>query len=106
MARSLPSRQASPQPGRGRAQARCYVLQVLPAPGPPGRPQDSRQMRVSRGGDGMAKLVVRFFDDETLEVVARDPDFDEPDVLVEVDDAGGLVQHETAWRPLSAAIRR
>ena len=31
----------------------------------------------------MAKVVVRFFDDETLEGVARDLDFDEPDFLVE-----------------------
>ena len=30
----------------------------------------------------MAKVVVRFFDDETLEGVARDLDFDEPDFLV------------------------
>src|SRR5260370_36328939 len=102
MARSIPRRQASPKPGRGRAQARCYVLQVLQAPGPPGRPQDSRQMRVSRVGDGMAKVVVRFFDDETLEGVARDLDFDEPDFLVEVDDAGGLENNETAWIPLTA----
>src|SRR5260370_11443546 len=102
MARSVPSRQASPQPGRGRGQARRYVRQVLPAPGPPGRPQDSRQMTVSRVGDGMAKVVVRFFDDETLEGVARDLDFDEPDFLVEVDDAGGVGRHETAWSPLPA----
>src|SRR5258706_8862659 len=75
---------------------------MLPAPWPPGRPQDSRQMRVSRVGDGMAKVVVRFFDDETLEGVARDLDFDEPDFLVEVDDAGGLENNETAWIPLTA----
>src|ERR1700674_5483285 len=30
----------------------------------------------------MAKVVVRFFDDETLEGVARDLDFDEPGFLV------------------------
>src|ERR1700736_964535 len=59
-------------------------------------------MRVSRVGDGMAKVVVRFFDDETLEGVARDLDFDEPDFLVEVDDAGGLENNETAWIPLTA----
>lgn len=34
----------------------------------------------------MAKVVVRFFDDETLEGTARDLDFDEPDFLVEVDE--------------------
>ena len=50
----------------------------------------------------MAKVVVRFFDDETLEGVARDLDFDEPDFLVEVDDAGGLENNETAWIPLTA----
>jgi len=50
----------------------------------------------------MAKVVVRFFDDETLEGVARDLDFDEPDFLVEVDDAGGLDNNETAWIPLTA----
>src|SRR6202521_584849 len=50
----------------------------------------------------MAKVVVRFFDDETLEGVARDIDFDEPDFLVEVDDAGGLENNETAWIPLTA----
>ena len=50
----------------------------------------------------MAKVVIRFFDDETLEGVARDLDFDEPDFLVEVDDAGGLENNETAWIPLTA----
>ncbi len=50
----------------------------------------------------MAKVVVRFFDDETLEGVARDLDFDEPDFLVEVDDAAGLENNETAWIPLTA----
>ena len=50
----------------------------------------------------MAKVVVRFFDDETLEGMARDLDFDEPDFLVEVDDAGGLENNETAWIPLTA----
>jgi hypothetical protein len=59
-------------------------------------------MRVSRVGKAMAKVVVRFFDDETLEGVARDLDFDEPDFLVEVDDAGGLENNETAWIPLTA----
>jgi hypothetical protein len=59
-------------------------------------------MRVSRVGKEMAKVVVRFFDDETLEGVARDLDFDEPDFLVEVDDAGGLDNNETAWIPLTA----
>ena len=50
----------------------------------------------------MARIVVRFFDDETVEGVARDLDFDEPDFLVEVDDAGGLENNETAWIPLTA----
>src|ERR1044071_8726806 len=50
----------------------------------------------------MARVVVRFFDDETVEGVARDLDFDEPDFLVEVDDAGGLENNETAWIPLTA----
>src|SRR5258708_6812028 len=53
----------------------------------------------------MAKVVIRFFDDETLEGVARDLDFDEPDFLVEVDDAGGLENNETAWIPLTAVKR-
>ena len=38
----------------------------------------------------MANVIVRFFDDETLEGAARDLDFDEPDFLVEVDDSAGL----------------
>src|SRR6202165_1812901 len=59
-------------------------------------------MRVSRVGREMNKVVVRFFDDETLEGVVRDLDFDEPDFLVEVDDAGGLENNETAWIPLTA----
>ena len=59
-------------------------------------------MRVSRVVSDVAKVVVRFFDDETLEGVARDLDFDEPDFLVEVDDAGGLDNNETAWIPLTA----
>src|SRR5438046_7613172 len=50
----------------------------------------------------MARVVVRFFDDETVEGTARDLDFDEPDFLVEVDDAGGLENNETAWIPLTA----
>ena len=50
----------------------------------------------------MAKVCVRFFDDEQLEGVARDLDFDEPDFLIEVDDAGGLENNETAWIPLTA----
>jgi hypothetical protein len=50
----------------------------------------------------MARVVVRFFDDETVEGTARDIDFDEPDFLVEVDDAGGLENNETAWIPLTA----
>jgi len=50
----------------------------------------------------MAKVIVRFFDDEKLEGTARDLDFDEPDFLVEVDDADGLENNETAWIPLTA----
>src|SRR3954470_2451838 len=50
----------------------------------------------------MARIVVRFFDDETVEGVARDLDFDEPDFLVEVDNSAGLENNETAWIPLSA----
>src|SRR3979411_2931951 len=50
----------------------------------------------------MAKVVVRFFDDETVEGVAPDLDFDEPDFLVEVDDAGGPGDNETAWIPRTA----
>jgi hypothetical protein len=49
-----------------------------------------------------AKILVHFFDDETLEGVARDLDFDEPDFLVEVDNAAGLENNETAWIPLTA----
>src|SRR5260370_24578898 len=97
-----PWRPGSPEPGRIRPQAHRRLRPVLPAVGPPGSAQDSRQMRVSRVGDAMAKVVVRFFDDETLEGIARDLDFDEPDFLVEVDDAGGLENNETAWIPLTA----
>src|SRR3979490_1044721 len=50
----------------------------------------------------MAKVVVRFFDDETVEGVARDLHFDEPDFLGEVAHAGGLGKNETAWIPLTA----
>jgi hypothetical protein len=50
----------------------------------------------------MAKVIVRFFDDETLEGAARDLDFDEPDFLVEVDDSAGLENNETAWIPMTA----
>jgi len=54
----------------------------------------------------MARVVVRFFDDETVEGVARDLDFDEPDFLVEVDDAGGLENKELADTPTrKVAIR-
>src|SRR6202140_642614 len=38
----------------------------------------------------MAKVVVRFFDDETLEGVARDLAFEEPDFLVGGGDGGGV----------------
>ncbi len=50
----------------------------------------------------MASVIVRFFDDETLEGSARDLDFDEPDFLVEVDDTAGLENNETAWIPMTA----
>ena len=50
----------------------------------------------------MAKILVHFFDDETLEGLARDLDFDEPDFIVEVDNAAGLENNETAWIPLTA----
>ena len=49
-----------------------------------------------------AKVSVRFFDDEVLEGIPRDLDFDEPDFLVEVDALGGLDNNETAWVPLTA----
>src|SRR5207245_10823669 len=57
------------------------------------------------GGDvdtGMSKAIFPFFYDETLERVARDLDFAEPDFLVEVDDAGGLENNETDCIPLTA----
>ena len=50
----------------------------------------------------MANVIVRFFDDETLEGSARDLDFDEPDFLVEVNDDAGLDNNETAWIPMTA----
>ena len=50
----------------------------------------------------MAKITVRFFDDENLQGHARDVDFDEPDFLVEVDDPSGLDNNEMAWVPLTA----
>ena len=50
----------------------------------------------------MASVIVRFFDDATLEGSARDIDFDEPYFLVEVDDAAGLENNETAWIPMTA----
>src|SRR4030088_3703806 len=59
-------------------------------------------MRVSGVGDGMGKGFEWIFDDETLEGIARGLDFDQPDFLVEVDDAGGLENNETAWIPLTA----
>ncbi len=50
----------------------------------------------------MARIKVRFFDDETMEGTARDLDFDEPDFLVDVDDPSGLSNNEMAWVPMSA----
>jgi hypothetical protein len=47
-------------------------------------------------------VSVRFFDDETLEGVARDLDFDEPDFLLEVEGAHELENNETAWIPLNS----
>jgi hypothetical protein len=50
----------------------------------------------------MARVNVRFFDDETLEGEVRELDFDQPDFLLEVDDTNGLENNERAWVPLSA----
>ena len=50
----------------------------------------------------MAAVKVRFFDDETLEGEAKELNFDEPDFLIEVDNASGLDNNEMAWVPLSA----
>ncbi len=50
----------------------------------------------------MASVSVRFFDDETLDGVARDLDFDQPDFLIDVDPLGGIENNEMAWIPLSA----
>ena len=50
----------------------------------------------------MAQVKVRFFDDEIMEGEARELDFDEPDFLVDVDDAAGIENNEMAWVPLSA----
>ncbi len=50
----------------------------------------------------MAHVKVRFFDDEIMEGTARELNFDEPDFLVDVDDAGGIDNNEMAWVPLSA----
>ena len=52
--------------------------------------------------DVVAKINVRFFDDETLAGSAGDVDFDEPDFLVEVDDHTGIENNDMAWVPLSA----
>lgn len=49
-----------------------------------------------------SKVTVRFFDDEKLEGVPQDLDFDEPDFLISVDDLGGLENNEMAWVPLSS----
>ena len=50
----------------------------------------------------MAQVKVRFFDDEIMEGEARELDFDEPDFLVDVDDAAGIENNEMAWIPLNA----
>lgn len=50
----------------------------------------------------MAQVKVRFFDDEIMEGEARELDFDEPDFLVDVDDAAGIENNDMAWVPLSA----
>jgi hypothetical protein len=50
----------------------------------------------------MARVNVRFFDDELLEGEVRELDFDQPDFLLEVDDTNGLENNERAWVPLSA----
>lgn len=50
----------------------------------------------------MARVNVRFFDDETLEGEVRELDFDQPDFVLEVDDTSGLENNELAWVPLSA----
>ncbi|HEX6548115.1 MAG TPA: hypothetical protein VF134_05175 [Candidatus Dormibacteraeota bacterium] len=50
----------------------------------------------------MAHVKIHFFDDETMEGMARDLDFDEPDFLLECDDLGGIENNEMAWVPLSA----
>ena len=44
----------------------------------------------------MTKVQVRFFDDETLEGEAQELDFNEPDFLLEVDDAAGIDNNEMA----------
>ena len=50
----------------------------------------------------MSKVKVRFFDDEVLEGEARDLDLDEPDFILEIQDASGLENSELAWIPLTA----
>jgi hypothetical protein len=50
----------------------------------------------------MARVNVRFFDDETLEGEVGELDFDQPDFVLDVDDASGLENNEKAWVPLSA----
>src|ERR1051326_218705 len=77
------------------------------APGAHARSENAQSagLRPNEGYKGkirMANVIVRFFDDETLEGSARDLDFDEPDFLVEVDDAAGLENNETAWIPMTA----
>lgn len=50
----------------------------------------------------MARVNVRFFDDETLEGEVGELDFDQPDFVLDVDDTSGLENNEKAWVPLSA----
>ena len=48
------------------------------------------------------KVSVRFFDDETIEGIAHELTFDEPDFQLEVQGAEGLENNEMAWIPLNA----
>ena len=48
------------------------------------------------------KVSVRFFDDETIEGVAHELNFEAPDFQLEVEGAAGLENNEMAWIPLNA----
>ena len=48
------------------------------------------------------QVSVRFFDDETMDGTAQQLSFDEPDFLLEVSNASGLENNETAWIPMTA----